>query len=81
MGNLLEFQYHILEKGRESPEVEFSGLSVQGAQPSWFLKGKLKGREEASGQTNPGRGDLKCRDKENRVQQNASSLRSLHIAP
>lgn len=76
LGNLLEFQHHILEKGRESPEVEVSGLSVQGAQPSWFLRGK-----EAFGQTNPGRGDLKCRDKENRVQQNASSLRSLHIAP
>lgn len=60
MGNLLEFQHYILEKGKENPKVEVSGLPVQGAQPSWFLEGKLKGKEEASGQTNSGKGDLKC---------------------
>lgn len=51
-------------------------------QPSRFLKGKIKGMEEASsqgwgGEKRPG----EFRDGENRIKQNATSLKSPHISP
>lgn len=75
-GTCWSFNTIFWRKGGRAPKWRFQVCLSRVLSPP----GSSEGKKPLAKQTRGG-GDLKCRDKENRVQQNASSLRLLHIAP